>query len=1059
MSKFSNLYIAAHVTDEELEDIKGFVKEITGLIDRHYHYETVVNYRDITDIKAMDMCLADWTYVIISSRPLKKDYMCLEDQVRIYRESDGDSITSYVADEVIGKQVRARMKDKRSLEAFTSLDALKLQLYYDICAETELGGLKIASTCYNGRVSICGEQLETVDASGTALYRANEENAKAMDECAEAQKKYEDLRDQYESRKNDAEYLKEYVAADRGRLVARAALESRENVISEVMTMNSALRRAGVISDDYRIGYTLFLQGDCVKAYTALRRCRSRGMSEWRYATYIEFLGAIRYLEMRMLPLMPKPLYLYGSSYPLDADYEARELLARLGSASYGKAKMYPLTYFTLTQLAARSKGRYGGAGWLRDDVKKQLNVLKKAEGDNRYAMFQLNMMLVNIDLDAENTRTTKLYLDRALALIQDLSREYGGVYDMYVGDTYATYSLHYSYRNMFEEMQDMLFCAADRYKNCVAAEPRVSEAAHRLAKTYRTLSRNYALSGSMEHAREYFEKSADRFEMMYDLDRIVSLQNTAELYEDFAEKVKQEEGGHDVGESEDFLLRALKAYKELASILPGEFLVPPGLMYDKLGSIFRSAGEYDEGMDYFRSAEAEYKKDIAALGDIYNPLLAKCYTSMFAEPQMKDIDEALEKLKWAVDVFGKAAEDDPGFYTPEIAEAWRMLARAQRVHGDTDKAIDSHIKAMTFYDACERVTDNSVCYVSDIACELSDIADLYDKDKATDEYKADRAEEFHLQAIGTAYCGDTVGLPDMGNTLQNVTTSYVLSLLHPGFNALIALLYRYMSNTLGDDTQDLADKVADFSDTRPDMSEEDDYVVSQMLEAAQRCRDKAKENEDANLFLLGAYYALSSQYESMDNEKEAKKYARKAKKLFNDKYAPREEDLENWDEYEPGDGSELDSSSLEDIRKALGEDVYDALVRLFGMDPSSDADSDDSDKSYTRSAPGSKRKGKGRGRAKPADDADDFEYYEDDDDSLGIDFEGGAGETEFGDEPDDTGLMDLLKSLFEDNAGEDLDHPVTIEPSKQDEEDSVEKFIKSLEMDPDPDKTDGDLS
>ncbi|MCD8293886.1 MAG: hypothetical protein LUE27_01375 [Clostridia bacterium] len=1025
--KSSKLVFATCLKDEEMEDLRAFLGEITGLIEKHCRFTHDVEFIGLQDISCDGMKEADWTFLVMSSRPSRACVSFLAEQAGKYRSADqgfGDRLTSYAADRVIGKQFRARIKDYRSLQGFSSMEDLKLQLYYDICALTDLGGLSTASSCASGKVSIDGEELETVDACAAAVFAGNEEYLQAKAKADNLAGPYEELKAQHEDRKGDSGFLKEYREAFMNWLKADAECKARAGCVSDILCMTSQLRVLGALSDDYRAGYAHFIRGDFVSAYKALERWQGLVLHDLPYARFNEYTAARLYLEIKILPLLPKPLYINGRSLPVDPEREAEYLMNGMYRNVSGDPAIFPLTFFWLVQRSKDSSDKS-----FRDQVKKQLDSFKKAEGDTRLPRYRLCMMLANYYLDEYNGRYTKMYLDKALPLIQELSKEYGGIYDMYVGDTYVTYAVHYSRKHMYEEMQDSMFCATDRYKNCLAANPGNRDSCYRLASAYRSLAQNYAAAGEMQYARDYMGKAEDWFEKLYSMDKFTALENIAEMSEQFAEVVKPDEGVQDVGETEDCLLRALKAYKELAFLNPVDYIVHPGIMYDKLGCVFRRAGEYDEGMDYFRSAEAEYRTVIEVLGDIYNPLLAKCYVSMFAEPEARDLSEALEKLQWAADEFGKAAEQDAGFYTPEAAGAWRMLARAKMCGKDIEGAIEAHKRAIELFDKCDE-TDAESCYVSDLAAELSDVAELYDKLAEEDETKKDMAERYHLEAIGTAYCGEAVQLPDMGNTMQSVTSSYVFSLLHPGFNAFLALLYRYISNTTGDDSQALAEKAADFSDTSPDMEAEDDHVLSQMLEAMERTRKRARTDPDSILLLLGSYCAVSSQYGSMQNEKEAKKYDRKARKLFNEEFAPREED---WD-YDPDE----DETDIKDI---LGEELYTKLMEIIETLPQGRNEVPESF---------------GEAAEEISDEPEDGETEDFAADAPDGWPDGGpderpgrkTGKPRITDEE----LTDIFRGLLD---GKDEE-----EREKERQKSNVEDFIKSLEEDPNPDDTDpGGLS
>ncbi|MCD8287078.1 MAG: hypothetical protein LUD50_07640, partial [Clostridia bacterium] len=153
-------------------------------------------------------------------------------------------------------------------------------------------------------------------------------------------------------------------------------------------------------------------------------------------------------------------------------------------------------------------------------------------------------------------------------------------------------------------------------------------------------------------------------------------------------------------------------------------------------------------------------------------------------------------------------------------------------------------------------------------------------------------------------------------------------SLMHPGYNALAALIYHYLINTTPDNLEELADKVSDLSDSHPDMAEEDKRVLQHILETQARLEMSSKTDEEDLVPLLGSYYAAYSQYCSMDNEKEGKKHLRKAKKLFEEEFAPDPED-ENWDDGSY-DGDDLDMGSIKEI---LGTELYNQIMNIFNGD------------------------------------------------------------------------------------------------------------------------------
>ncbi len=978
----TKLLFATYLKNEELDELKGFMAELTSLIEKHYGFTHCVEYVSLSQVTA-DRLMSfeqDRTYLFISSCPPKAVSLALKKDVKAYRDAKGDDITSFVADELLGngKQISAKMKRYRSLEGFTSMEALKLQLYYDICVLTDIGGLDVASRCTRGKVEIGGETLASVDTRDIALFAGNPDYSLSRQKAEDGEKAYTELKSRYADCRGDAEYLKEYSEAYRTFSEDEEDRDSSEICISEIMLMNSVLRMGGAITDDYRVGYTMFRNGAFADAFVSLARASSYGLGE-SGADFSKSRAAVMYLKMRLLPLLPDSPQIMVKGKPLEIDKEWDNILLALDGLVEVKHDLFPLLYFILRQKAYLWDGQYGRTNFYRDDVKKKLDSLKKVHSEKKFDIYRLTVVLAQYYLETDNLRPAKQYLDRALAIIQDLSKEHNGLYDMIAGDLYVSYGAYYAKKDMMDGVHDMMFSAVDRYKNYLAVFPHNKDACHKLANTYQTLVYDYGYSGRMQYAKDYLEKAGGLFEELYKTDKVTSLENTGEMYLKFAEILKENEGVSNVDEMEDCLLIALKAYKELASIRPDmQYMGYPGVVYDTLGGIFRLAGDYDEGMDYFRSAEAEYRLFIEVCGDNYKPLLARSYINMFAEPQEKDADEAVEKLKWAVEIFADEAAVDPDFYTSVLAETWRCLARAQKIQGDTDGAIESHKEAARFFDECDTNTDDtSACHVADVADELDAVADLYDQDKENDEKKRGLAEQYHLQAIGTAYCGDAAGLPNMEGSLRRVTSSYILSLLHPGLSGLVELLFQYTTGEKTDnDPETLADKVEKYGGNTMDMLEEDHYVVSQMLAAADRCKEQAKTDPDAQLYLLGAYHAISTQYGGMrnaaENEKEAKKYERKAKKLFKDEFAPREEDLGREDPdddkaneyYHNADYSELANLYEDELKEALGADLYAALAEFLDKEHGTDTSKGDST-SKGGTDDGSSPRGKGKGRKK----------------------------------------------------------------------------------------------
>ncbi len=940
----TRLLFATDLGDEELEELKAFVDELTGLLEKHYLIKWHVEYTDVMGADEEDWLLAQRAFLVLSSKPGPGEAAFLDAVSCAYRASGADGVTAYVAESVVGKRFKALLTNNRSLVEFGGMDDLKFRLFYDICAVADTGGLSAAGVCLEGKVRIAGAVLETVDASGCGVFAGNEEYMRIKEGHDACKASYLAQREQYAEKQADTEYLKEYTETANAYAGAVIALEGKDRCISDIISMTSSLRTRGLLNAGYRIACHYFMKGDILNAYAAAKSSFGDAKADCMHNSYAEGKACKSALQYRLTGLVPDEFYINKRTKPLHAKAEMESALMSMYRHAAEEPRLTDISQICLAQIEAWDNGRHSRRPWLRDEVKKRLDFVKKKGGDNkRFDMYRLSCMLANYYLKTGNMKTCKLYLDKTLALAQELNKEYKGIYDKAVGDTFLTFAAMYTERGKGDEAEEMIFCAADRYKSSLARNPEDKESLDRLAKAYKTLAVRFFANGSVDRAKEYLEKAEDKFADLYKTDRRLALEELYGMYEDFADTAQ--EAGNDVGEAEDYLLRSLKANKELACLFPSQYKVRVAIVYSLLGALYKQADEYDEAMDYYRSAVAEYKTDLEAIGDCYAPMLAKCYCNMFSNPQSKDMDEALECLTWAKDAFIAAAADDPVFFTKEIAFAWSLIANAQKMKGDTEMAIAAHNEALMFFGRCNDMDEDDKCYIANMAMELSAIGELYDQDKEEDAEKAARAEEFHLKAIGMAYCGEMLDFPDMGDSLEKATSSYTLSLLHPGFTALLGLIYRYMSDKDYEDTEDLANKAADYSDTRPDVAEEDEHVVSQMLAAVENSKRNANEDPDATVFLLGAYHALSVQYESMGMEKEARKYKRKAKRLFNEEYDSRQRDT---DDYGPGGSDEYydnaDYSSLaayfkgendealgdDALREILGEELYDMLSSIF---------------------------------------------------------------------------------------------------------------------------------
>ncbi len=977
MRKEICLAFATYLKDEELEDLKAFVHEISALLEKHYGYKLELKFGGLELVDEHALKEADRTFLALSSRPSAKRTAVMEEEVRRYRAAHGDSINSYASGETMGKQFVSLLVHKRSLAGFDCMETLKLLLYYDICAMMDTGGRQICGWCKSGKVDIEGETLETVDASGIAMYAQNGEFMRLKRAYEAAKEDYEELRAQYEEKQADTAYMKRYVSVSGTYYGAGEALRGEEKAMSEILGMTAALRVKGLVNEGYRRALQHFMNGNPEKAFEG-RRAIANAPDESGYVSYKESMACLGALQAKIASILPGEFHIAQGDKMLDAGEEIEKAQSKLDWYAKKQPRLAGLVFMRLAEMAGTDEGGCLGAPWFGSEVKGLLDFVRKLPGDHRFDQFRFTMLLARHHMEAGNAREGKLYLGRGLELIQNLSKEYEGLYDRIAGDTYLMFSTHYQIRFMGEEAEDMLFCCADRYKNHIARHPDDIEGHHRLAGVYKTLAVRFADRGGLDRAKEYREKAEEKLAEVYKADRNSALADLEDMYESMAESLQPEPGVSDTGEAEECLLSAMKACRELASLAPQKFKPRVGFIYDMLGGLFRRAGEYDEGMDYFRSAVAEYKADAEIFDGVCDPMLAKCYCSMFVEPQSKDLDEAIECLTWARDTFTAAGEKDPQFYTSQVAEAWKVLGCAQKAKGDLEDAVRSHCTAMSFYEFAGRVSGEDVFYIADIAEELSAVGEIYDIGKEDDEERKGLAMEFHLQAIGTAYCGAAEKLDGMDDTLQKVTSSYILSLLHPGFSALISLIYRYMSRKEWEDAESLANKAADYSDTRPDMAEEDEYVISQLLEAAYTCGQRAASGINASLMLVGAYHALDSQYESMGNGKDAKKYRSMARKLYREKLGPGSEadcedggsfEDDDWDDY-PGDDDDFSIADLlsngmdavrreeeelygedditdDEIREMLGEDMYARFRKVLDGEEVPDYDNPEAGESF----------------------------------------------------------------------------------------------------------------
>ncbi len=938
MNRESKFVFAVNTTDEELEGLKAFTAEISGIIQKHYHFTHHTEFVSFGELTAEMLDTAARTFVIMSGKPAKGDAELahLQETVQAYRERNGDAITSYVADNIIGKSWRRKYDMLRSLEGFTDFEELKLQLYYDFCTYTETGGYKIAQGPRGGKVKLAQEELRTIDVSDIEIFK-NPDIVHAKEMLEKHAADYRELKGLYAGRMANPEGFRQFEEKAESCSVMARKLDRYERQVSDIMDATADFKKWGILGPVYRVAYMYFRQGKFGEAYHALRT-KSLIAPDYGYAKNAginirEYYAAVSVLKAKMLQIIPDGYVEPGKKKPVNVYDETVNALEDMYWDVEKIPRLYGLVHMYLSFLRRHRDSVFDNR--YRYCMQKAVDKLKKAKGDFRYLEFRfrydlLDYYLAGEDYNEPSSRTIKAHLDHALSLAQELSKDYDGLYDMSVGDIYVTYSVYYANKGDMESMRDMLFCSADRYKNAIAANPLDAEPAHRLAETYRTLAICYSKLDEPDYAREYFGKCIERYEAVVPLDRVHALHDLADVYEEFANAVRPEDnplGQQDVGETEDLLLKALECRKELAAMRPHEFEPEIGLTYDALASLFRANGYYDEGMDYYRSAAAEYKLCGDVFESKYKTLLAKCYSSMYMAPEPKDLDEALQRLMWAVECFQNAAEGDPAFFNPELALAWRHLADVQAQQGNDEDAIHSHLKSLeTFMDADDFTDDPEDCFVDEEAKEFSSIAVLYDKRKDEDENAAVLAERYHLQAIGTAYCGNA-GITDMEDTLKMVANTYILSVMHPGFNALIALLYHYVSNTTPSNLEDIADKVSDFSASGTDVMSEEERAAEHLLGVADKYEAASELDDDESLLLLGAYYALYRQYDTMNRDKEAEKFRLKAQQLYEMQFAPGDEDWdEDYDFDYSGDEPEEDLAML---RKVFGPELFEKYMNI----------------------------------------------------------------------------------------------------------------------------------
>ncbi|MCD8287079.1 MAG: hypothetical protein LUD50_07645, partial [Clostridia bacterium] len=714
MGRGSRFLFVTFFTDNRiLDELKAFTAEISGIIEKHYHFTFDVEFGDMFSFA--DMKEAARVFWIISYRYSPKDVASLEDVLADYRDMGEDNFTAYVSDSLIGKSWKRLHKEKRSLEGFASIEDLKLQLYYDFCTYTEIGGMKIAEGCRKGQIKLAEQPLKTLDPSGVAVF-SNPEIKETRETLESQTAKYRELKEQYREKKGETEFFKEYGKAAEDCFETSRKLSRMERQVQDIMDANADFRKWGLQSPMYRVAYALFRQGKFGEAYHALT---TKAMYDFDVTGgtgrnwYSECVAATSFLKMKLLQLLPDGYVEPGKKKAPDLMMETASLLENVYWYAKRSPKMYGLVYMRMTFKRRNKRSMFDIS--FPEDMKEAISKLKKDKGDTRFMEFRFRYALSDYYISDEdyrkiNGRSIKSNLDAALKLAQDLSKEYGGLYDMFVGDTYVTYSVYCANKDDIEGMRDMLFASADRYKSAMAANPDDPEPCHRLAESYRTLALSYGREGQLDYCREYFAKSVERYEALKKLDKVTALNCLAELYEDYADIVKPAAAApgavSDVSEPEDILLAAIRCRKELAEMSPFEHQTDVGVIYDTLGSLFSEAGMYDEGMDYYRSAAEEYKMCARAFGEKFQPLLAKCYCNMFMAPQAKDVDEAIRCLMWAVTCFDEAQKKDPSFFLPELANAWRCLAHAQLMAGRYEDAISSHIAAIDKYTQADDVCD-----------------------------------------------------------------------------------------------------------------------------------------------------------------------------------------------------------------------------------------------------------------------------------------------------------------------------------------------------------------